>query len=62
MWPDEAISESSYQQIFLQKCLKYLWLIGLFWKTALLMEKLLWMTFGQLLEKLGCFLFEHVNI
>ena len=34
-WPDWAIFESSWWQIFVARCLNVCWLFGLFWKTSL---------------------------
>ena len=36
------------------------WLSGQFWKTSLFKLKLLWLLFGQFLQKLGFFSFKHL--
>ena len=61
VWPDFDIFKNSCWQIFLLKWFKYLISIGAILTTSLIKHNLLWLLFGQHLEKLGILLFKHIS-
>ena len=60
VWPDWAMWESYWVEILLQKRPKYLTTLWTTTKTWLSKYKLLWLIFGQLMEKLGNLLFQYL--